>query len=125
MCCGQKRTELRSNSSPLTARTASATSSHQQTRPVPAQATVRTLTRPTGKAAQSRPIYTQAQTMRSPTQFTSPFFPVSVQYLEHSPIRVRGAVSGRHYDFSSSRPAQSVDRRDVPGLLRTGFFRQS
>jgi hypothetical protein len=51
--------------------------------------------------------------------------PVGLHYLRNSPIRVRGAVSGRHYDFSSSRPAQSVDRRDMPGLLRTGFFHQS
>jgi hypothetical protein len=51
--------------------------------------------------------------------------PVGLHYLRNSPIRVRGAVSGRHYDFSSSRPAQSVDRRDLAGLLRTGFFRQS
>ena len=50
--------------------------------------------------------------------------PVSVHYLRNSPIRVRGAVSGRHYDFSSARPAQAVDRRDLAGLLRTGFFRQ-
>jgi hypothetical protein len=38
---------------------------------------------------------------------------------------VRGMVSGRHYEFSNSRPAQPVDRRDLPGLLRTGLFRQA
>jgi hypothetical protein len=51
--------------------------------------------------------------------------PVSVHYLRSSPIRVRGGMSGRHYDFSSSQPVQSVDRRDLPGLLSTGFFRQA
>jgi hypothetical protein len=50
--------------------------------------------------------------------------PATLQYLKSSPIRVRGLVSGRQYDFSSSRPAQSVDRRDLPGMLRTGLFRQ-
>jgi hypothetical protein len=50
--------------------------------------------------------------------------PVTLHYLRNSPIRLRGAVSGRHYDFSNSRPTQSVDRRDLPGLLRAGFFRQ-
>ena len=51
--------------------------------------------------------------------------PVSVRYLRTSPIRVRGAGSGRSYDFSASRQTQPVDRRDLPGLLRTGFFRQA
>jgi len=51
--------------------------------------------------------------------------PVSIRYLRNSPIRVRGAASGRTYDFSASRQTQPVDRRDLPGLLRTGFFRQA
>jgi hypothetical protein len=50
---------------------------------------------------------------------------VSIHYLRSLPIRVRGLASGRYYDFSTSRPVQSVDRRDLPGLLRTGFFRQA
>ena len=51
--------------------------------------------------------------------------PISVRYLRNSPIRVRGAASERSYDFSASRQTQPVDRRDLPGLLRTGFFRQA
>ena len=51
--------------------------------------------------------------------------PVSLRYLRTSPIRVRGAGSGRSYEFSASRQTQPVDRRDLPGLLRTGFFRQA
>jgi len=51
--------------------------------------------------------------------------PVSLRYLRNSPIRVRGAATGRSYDFSASRQTQPVDRRDLPGLLRTGFFRQA
>ena len=43
------------------------------------------------------------------------------RYLRNSPIRVRGAGSGRSYDFSPSRQTQLVDRRDLPGLLRTGL----
>jgi hypothetical protein len=76
----------------------------------------------------SGPRVSAARVPVAPARFYAPpqalSTPVSVHYLKSSPIRVRGAVSGRHYDFSSSRPAQSVDRRDLPGLLRTGFFRQ-
>jgi hypothetical protein len=61
---------------------------------------------------------------RSPAPPPALSTPVTLHYLRNSRIRVRGAVSGRHYDFSSSRPTQSVDRRDLPGLLRAGFFRQ-
>jgi hypothetical protein len=57
-----------------------------------------------------------------PQQFLSA--PATLQYLKNSPIRLRGLVTGRQYEFSSSRPAQPVDHRDLPGFLRTGFFRQ-
>lgn len=47
---------------------------------------------------------------------------VVVRYLEQAPLRVRGPVSGRSYDFSASRLEQPVDRRDLGGLLSTGLF---
>jgi len=50
---------------------------------------------------------------------------VAIRYLEKSPIRVRGPVTGRYYDFSGSRSVQVVDSRDAPPLLRTRFFRQN
>jgi hypothetical protein len=59
----------------------------------------------------------------APVQFLST--PATLHYLKNSPVRVRGMVSGKHYEFSNSRPAQPVDRRDLPGLLRTGLFRQA
>jgi hypothetical protein len=49
----------------------------------------------------------------------------SVRYLENSPIRVRGSVSGIYYEFSGSRPVQLVDARDASSLLNTRFFRRS
>ncbi len=54
-----------------------------------------------------------------------PSFSVSLHYLENSPIRVRGPVTGRQYDFSGSHSVQAVDSQDAQALLRTRFFRQS
>ena len=48
---------------------------------------------------------------------------MNLHYLENSPIRVRGPVTGRQYDFSGLRPVQAVDTRDASALLRTRFFR--
>jgi hypothetical protein len=45
-----------------------------------------------------------------------------LRYLEKSPIRVRGAASGREYDFSAGNPVRQVDARDAEALLRTRFF---
>jgi hypothetical protein len=49
---------------------------------------------------------------------------ISVRYLETSPIRVRGVVSGIDYQFSGSRAVQAVDARDASSLLSTRFFRR-
>jgi hypothetical protein len=49
---------------------------------------------------------------------------VSLIYLESSPITVQGPATGIHYQFSSTRPVQAVDPRDVVALLRTRFFRR-
>lgn len=50
---------------------------------------------------------------------------VSLRYLESSPVRVRGPVTGIHYKFSGTRPIEAVDARDAPALMRTRFFRQA
>jgi len=51
--------------------------------------------------------------------------PVNLRYLKSSAVRVRGSATGKQYEFSPSRPAQGVDRRDAEALLRTGLFRQT
>jgi len=56
--------------------------------------------------------------------YSSVYFPVTLQYLESSPIVVTGPASGRRYEFSGARPNQAVDARDVEALLRTRFFRR-
>ena len=109
MCCSQKRSVLRSHTAPA----------------IPSFPV-----RPTASQPVSRPgdhssarVGVPAPRSDTPLQFLS--MPATLHYLKDAPIRVRGAVSGRQYDFSRSRPAQPVDRRDLPGLLRTGLFRQS
>jgi hypothetical protein len=44
--------------------------------------------------------------------------------VEASPLRVRGLVTGRSYEFTSSQPVQSVDARDAASLLNTRYFRR-
>ena len=56
------------------------------------------------------------------TSISMPHSSISVRYLENSPIRVRGSVSGINYEFSGSRPVQLVDARDAASLLNTRFF---
>jgi len=56
---------------------------------------------------------------------SAPHSSISVRYLEKSPIRVRGLVSGMSYEFSGSRPVQPVDARDALSLLNTRFFRRA
>ena len=50
---------------------------------------------------------------------------VMVRYLESSPIRVHGPVTGRLYEFSGQQPVQSVERRDADALTRTRVFRRA
>jgi hypothetical protein len=49
---------------------------------------------------------------------------VALRYVESAPIFAQGPVSGRQYRFSAEQRVQSVDIRDAPALLRTGFFQQ-
>ncbi|HUY15363.1 MAG TPA: hypothetical protein VMX16_17305 [Terriglobia bacterium] len=50
---------------------------------------------------------------------------VALRYLEYSPIQVRGPVTGRQYEFSSSNSVRAVDPRDAALLLRTRFFHKA
>jgi ribosomal protein L2 len=47
---------------------------------------------------------------------------IKLRYLEKSPIRVRGPVTGMHYDFSAANPVALVEARDGEALLATRFF---
>ncbi len=48
---------------------------------------------------------------------------VPLRYLGVAPVVVRGAVTGAAYSFAGGRGTQTVDARDVPGLLKKGVFR--
>jgi hypothetical protein len=50
---------------------------------------------------------------------------VKLRYLESSPVRVRGLVTGNSYHFSAAEPAQEIDARDAVSLLNTRFFRHA
>jgi hypothetical protein len=49
---------------------------------------------------------------------------VLIQYLEASPILVRGAHTGQVYRFSAAQPLRTVDACDAATLLQSRFFRR-
>lgn len=99
MCCGQKRSGLRNNQMQRTMRPApQSISSNHHARGFQPQITV-------------------------PVSMVSAA--VSITYQENSPIRVRGPVGGRFYEFSGSRLVQQVDARDASSLLNTRFLRRA
>jgi hypothetical protein len=125
MCCGQKRSELRNSQTQRTAQTVAQHTSANS----PAQA-VRTQTSvPSAnpRASQYQPARPQTRAVPPQTHATvsTSQSSVSVRYLETSPIRVRGLVSGMSYEFSGAAPIQEVDARDASTLLNTRFFRRA
>lgn len=48
---------------------------------------------------------------------------VEVEYLEQSPVVVRGPVTGATYQFSAVAPIQRIYRQDLGALLATRHFR--
>jgi hypothetical protein len=122
MCCGQKRTELRNSQTQRTTPSVSpyraGNSGPQAVRIQPSAPPVMRIVPPVNTQILSA--LPQAATT-TPAQHSS----ISVRYLENSPIRVRGLVSGTSYEFSSSRPVQKIDARDASSLLDTRFFRRA
>ena len=99
-CCGQKRENFKALSSPVTA-------------PLP-------VTQPVDKKQ-----FAAAPAVVTAASYLSGASAVSLHYLERSPIRVKGNVTGRYYEFSHANPDQAVDARDAEALLRTRFFRRN
>ncbi len=121
MCCGQKRTELRNSEARDPTRSVKQVLSSNrrtqvpQTQPAPSK--------PTERSAQHYP--TAPAGSLPPLTETTPLPTIRVRYLQTSPIRVRGLVSGVSYEFSGSSPVQDVDARDSSSLLHTRFFRRA
>lgn len=126
MCCGQNRTALRNSQAQRT----TPTSARQYTAgnsPAPAVRTQPPMQPAARTAPPVTPAYPQTQGVQPqvPAPASTPQSGVSVRYLETSPIRVRGLVSGMTYEFSDSDPVQQVDARDATSLLNTRFFRRA
>ena len=47
---------------------------------------------------------------------------VTLQYRHRSPITVRGATTGRRYEFLCGGALQAVDAQDADALIATGMF---
>jgi hypothetical protein len=95
MCCGQKRTELRNSQAQSTARSVpqyiSGNSRAQAVRTQPsAPLAMRT-------APPTKPAIPQTAGPHQPLANPTPSSSTNVRYLENSPIRVRGLVSGMSY----------------------------
>lgn len=125
MCCGQKRTEMRNSQTQRTGRTVPQyVSGNSQAQAIRTQFS----TPPAMRTVPPQPpVNTQIRNVRpqDPMPISMPLASISVRYLENSPIRVRGLVSGMCYEFSGSRPIQQVDARDASSLLNTRFFRRA
>jgi hypothetical protein len=57
----------------------------------------------------------------APGRGASPPADAVLRYTGGRRVRVRGAVTGRVYDFAGGRPA-TVAASDAPTLVRTGLF---
>ena len=108
MCCGSRRSALRSASALLKAPPAV---------PVVPQGAFNRA-RMAGALGQNPAATTEAIPARQ-------LFPsVNLRYMESSPIRVRGPMTGRQYDFSVAQPTEDVDLRDAAVLTRSALFRR-
>jgi hypothetical protein len=125
MCCGQKRAELRNSQVQSSARSVpQPTSGNSPARAVRTQSA----TPPAVRTSPSHPpAYSPTRSVQPqvPAPTSTPQSAISVRYLETSPIRVRGLVSGQSYEFSGVAPVQLVDARDASSLLNTRFFRRA
>jgi hypothetical protein len=125
MCCGQKRSELGNSQAQMMVRTVPQyPSGNKQVQGVRTQPlsppAVQTISPHRVVNTQVRSVLHKALTPISVAQPST-----RVRYLENSPIRVRGPVSGTYYEFSGSRPVQLVTARDASSLLNTRFFRRA
>ena len=125
MCCGQKRTEWRNNQSRgTTPSTPPYHSGNSQVQTARSNAPTPPATQTASPNQLANP-QTRSLQPHAATATSAPYSSISVRYLENSPIRVRGAVTSMHYEFSGSRPVQQVDARDASSLLNTRFFRRA
>ena len=129
MCCGQKRAAL----STSTTYTTTQATTQTMTATAPARSPNSAVRQGTASASQlsgrTNASPATAAAVPGSTPWAGPiqnaYGSVRLRYMETSPIRVQGPISGRQYDFSASQPVQAVDPRDAAPLLRTRFFQQT
>jgi hypothetical protein len=125
MCCGQKRTELRnSQTQRTTPRVPQYGSASNRAHAARANSTAPPATQ-TASPHQLARTQTGSVEPQAATTTSMPHSSISLRYLDNSPIRVRGLVSGTSYEFSGSHPVQQVDARDALALLNTRFFHRA
>ena len=123
MCCGEKRSAMKGSGEFAVSRSAPSSAGVQS---IPAD--TRAHAQPWGQrgfeTALSGP---SGQRVRTPVALAvSSFRPkMNIRYLGSSPIRLRGSVSGRSYQFSVTRPVQPLDSGDAASLLNTRLFRRA
>lgn len=78
------------------------------------------------RGAESRPAPPPQVATRASAHLRPPAsVQVAIQYLETSPIAVRGTATGRTYKFSAVQPVQLVESRDASALLSSRFFKRA
>jgi hypothetical protein len=118
MCCGQKRSQFHNRQAQMTAsRTRQPVSGYSQGPAARTQfSPAETVTTRPGSSSQ-QPGSVQPTT-------SAPNLSVGIRYLDASPIRVKGLITGQVYEFSDSQAIQSIDARDASSLLNTRFFKR-
>lgn len=119
MCCGNKRAQLRNSLAPRSPQSAS------QYAPASRQGQVSS-SPVMGAGSTYRRANSSSRSVQSSANATGATQPsVVVRYLDADPVRIQGLVTGRFYNFSSSRQVQSVDARDASSLLKTRSFQRA
>ncbi|SRR5258708_1365345 len=119
MCCGQKRSQFQTSQARMTALSAhQQMSGHNQGQAVRTQSAPATNISPHPGRSSQQPGGAQS------TKTSAPGLSVVIRYLATSPIRVKGLITGRVYEFSGAQAVQSIDARDASSLLNTRFFRR-
>jgi len=113
MCCGQKRSALRSITFPPT----SSHPARQQNQSPAARRLQMAYTAPDRSVVAAPEPRSRPSVMQKPERS-----PVSLRYVRTAPLRVVGEVSRQSYQFSGSAPIQSVDSSDLLQLLSLGYF---
>ena len=101
MCCGHRRSEWQSSQAPL-----------------------RDMQRFTPADTRPRPATPIAEPLPHSSLTLLPAGSLPIRYVDTLPIRVRGLMTGRSYEFSAAQPVQSVDASDAASLLNTRYFRR-